>query len=59
MLKFARDVFGLSQLQAGPKQPSVPIKLLWHESRDADPAHAFLRRQIQLASKDVVSPSSR
>jgi len=32
--------------------------LLWHESRDADPAHAFLRKQIQLASHDVVGPSS-
>jgi len=58
MLKFARDVFGLRPLQAGPKRISVPIKLLWHESRDADPAHAFLRKQIQLASHDVVGPSS-
>src|SRR5262249_23180371 len=59
MLKFAGNVFGLRPLRAGPKRPSVPIKLVWHESRDADPAHAFLRRQIQLASNDVVSPSSR
>jgi DNA-binding transcriptional LysR family regulator len=59
MLKFAGDVFGLRQLRAGPTRTSVPIKLLWHESRDADPAHAFLRRQIQLAANDVVGPSSR
>jgi len=59
MLKFARDVFGLRQLQAGPKRISVPIKLLWHERRDADPAHAFLRKQIQLGSNDAVAPSSR
>ena len=54
MLRFAHDVFGLKELRAGPKRMSVPIKLIWHDSRDADPAHAFLRRQIQLASGDVV-----
>jgi DNA-binding transcriptional LysR family regulator len=59
MLKYARDVFGLRQLPAGPKRISVPIKLLWHERRDEDPAHAFLRKQIQLASNDVVGRSSR
>ena len=59
MLKFARDVFGLRELHAGPKRISVPIKLLWHESRETDPAHAFLRKQIQLAANDVVAPSSR
>ncbi|HET7096252.1 MAG TPA: LysR substrate-binding domain-containing protein [Casimicrobiaceae bacterium] len=59
MLKFARDVFGLRQLRAGPKRISVPIKLAWHESRDTDPAHAFLRTQLQLASRFVVTPSAR
>ena len=59
MLKFAREVFGLRELRAGPKRIMVPIKLLWHDSRDADPAHGFLRKQIQLAAKDVVGPSSR
>jgi len=59
MLKFAGYAFGLRPLQAGPKRISVPIKLLWHESRDADPAHAFLRKQLQLASRDVVDPSAR
>ena len=58
MLKFAHRVFGLRPLQAGPKKVSVPIKLVWHASRDADPAHAFLRRQIQRASGDVVPPGS-
>ncbi len=54
MLRFADAVFGLKELRAGPKRISVPIKLFWHDSRDADPAHAFLRKQIQLASNDVV-----
>jgi DNA-binding transcriptional LysR family regulator len=59
MIKFAREVFGLQHLRAGPKIVPVPIKLVWHEDREADPAHAFLRHQIQLASKDVVSRGTR
>jgi len=59
MLRFGRDVFGLKPLQAGPRKITVPIRLIWHESRDADPAHAFLRRQIQFASNDVVARRAR
>jgi len=58
-MKFAGDVFGLKPLRAGPRNAPVPIKLVWHKSREADPAHAFLRRQIQLASNDVVPRASR
>ena len=59
MLKFAHAVFGLRPLRAGPKIVSVPIKLVWHASREADPAHAFLRKQIALACHDVVPHGSR
>ena len=59
MMKFAHDVFGLRPLRAGPKIVSVPIKLVWHAGREADPAHAFLRKQMQLASDDVVPRGSR
>ena len=59
MLKFAHDAFGLRALRAGPKKISVPIKLIWHASREADPAHAYLRKQIQLASSDVVPRAAR
>jgi len=59
MLKFAQDAFGLRALRAGPKRISVPIKLVWHASRETDPAHAFLRKQIQLASSDVVPRRTR
>ena len=54
MTKFAREVFGLRKLQASPRNVSVPIKLVWHANRGADPAHVFLRKQIHLAAKDVV-----
>jgi DNA-binding transcriptional LysR family regulator len=59
MMKFAHDVFGLRPLRAGPKTVPVPIKLVWHASREADPAHAFLRQQIGLASRDIVPQGSR
>ena len=59
MIKFAREVFGLRQLQAGPKRRPVPIKLVWHAKREGDPAHAFLRAQIALASSDVVPRGGR
>ena len=58
MLKIAHSLFGLRALQAGPKAVSVPVKLVWHESRDADPGHAFLRKQIALSSKDIVPKGS-
>jgi DNA-binding transcriptional LysR family regulator len=59
MMKVARDNFGLRALPAGPKSAAVPIKLLWHASREPDPAHAFLRKQIEVASHEVVPRGSR
>jgi DNA-binding transcriptional LysR family regulator len=59
MMKFAQDVFGLKPFRAGPRNAPVPIKLVWLRSREADPAHAFLRKQIQLASNEVVPRTSR
>jgi DNA-binding transcriptional LysR family regulator len=49
----ARDLLGLRVIPASPKTRSTPIKLIWHASRDADQAHAFLRQQITLAARDV------
>jgi DNA-binding transcriptional LysR family regulator len=59
MIKFAREVFGLRQLQAGPRIVPIPIKLVWHANRETDPAHAFLRKQIKLASTDAVPRGAR
>lgn len=54
MIRLARDDFGLVPLQVGPARASIPIKLVWTASRDADPAHAFLRKHLQLAATDAV-----
>jgi len=50
----ARDTFGLQALDWAPRSTPVPIRLLWHASRDDDPAHAFLRAQLALVVKEVV-----
>ena len=59
MMKIARENFGLRPLRVGPNTASVPIKLVWHASREADPAHAFLRQQTGLACEHVVPHGSR
>ena len=59
MIRFAQEVFGLRQLQAGPRHVPVPIKLVWTANRDPEPAHAFLRKHIQLAVAEVVSRKRR
>jgi DNA-binding transcriptional LysR family regulator len=58
MMKFAREVFGLRPLPVGPKSAPMPIKLVWRASRETDPAHAFLRKQIGLACRDVIPRGS-
>ena len=58
MTKFAQDTFGLRPMRVGPKA-AVPIKLVWHASRDTDAAHVFLRKQVELASDDMVPRRSR
>ena len=53
MLKFGGECFGLKPLNAGPKV-TVPIKLVWPVARERDAAHEFLRKQIELATNDVI-----
>jgi DNA-binding transcriptional LysR family regulator len=51
---FGRAMFGLRPLRWAPKASSVPIRMIWHESRDQDPAQAFLRAQFAMAVAAVV-----
>jgi DNA-binding transcriptional LysR family regulator len=50
----ARGTFGLRALGWAPKTPTIPIRLIWHASRDEDPAHVFLRAQLGAVVKEVV-----
>ncbi len=54
MEKLARKALGLRSLGASPKAATVPIKLIWHSNRDADPAHAFLRKELGTIAARIV-----
>jgi DNA-binding transcriptional LysR family regulator len=54
MEKLARKALGLRSLGAAPKSATVPIKLIWHANRDADPAHAFLRKELGTIAARIV-----
>jgi DNA-binding transcriptional LysR family regulator len=53
MEKIARDTVGIRALGWSPKAPLIPIKLYWHASREADPAHVFLRTELATVSKEI------
>ena len=42
----AVDSFGLQLLPFTLGEEEIPISLIWHEKRENDPAHAFLREQL-------------
>ena len=54
MERVARSALGLRPLGVGPRSASVPIKLIWHAHRDADPGHAFLRKELGAAARKTV-----
>jgi DNA-binding transcriptional LysR family regulator len=54
MERVARSALGLRPLGVGPKSASVPIKLIWHAHRDADPGHAFLRKELETVARTIV-----
>ena len=54
MESVARRAFGLRRLSGLPREARLPIKLYWHASREADPAHTFLRNEICAATARVV-----
>ena len=53
MEKIARSALGLRPLGIGPKSASVPIKLIWHAHRDADPGHVFLRKELGTVARRI------
>jgi DNA-binding transcriptional LysR family regulator len=55
MEAMARETFDLRVLQWSPKTRPVPIQIIWHAARDQDPAHVFLRTQLMLVTKDLVT----
>ena len=49
----ARHAFRLSTLRGFPRAPTLPISLYWHSSREADPGHLFMRKELGAATTDV------
>ena len=54
MEQIARNLFGLRTLRESRQSTPVPIMLIWHASRDADPAHVFLRKEVGAVATSVV-----
>ena len=50
----ARHAFRLRSLRGFPRAPTLPISLYWHSSREADPGHLFLRKELGAATADVI-----
>ena len=44
------DRFGLNVFPLPYETPEIPIYLIWHASRDKDPAHRWLRDGVKLAA---------
>lgn len=58
LMQLARDSFGLVKLTTSPPSPEIPVNLIWHQSRQGDPAHAFIREQLISAVRQVAEVSS-
>jgi DNA-binding transcriptional LysR family regulator len=54
MEKIARNTLGLRPLGIPVRMSKVPILLVWHASREADPAHIFLRKEIAATAVKMV-----
>lgn len=58
----AMHSFGLEILPFALGDEDIPISLIWHESRENDPAHGFMREQLasvmrQFAMDNLLLPS--
>ena len=54
MEKIARNTLGLRPLGIPVAMSKVPILLVWHASRETDPAHTFLRKEIATTAVKMV-----
>jgi LysR family transcriptional activator for leuABCD operon len=55
MLKVARDIFSLRVVPVEITAKTIPVKLVWSASRGPDAGHAFVRKQMAMASRAVVA----
>ena len=53
LLALANKSFALEALPACPEAPAIPVNMIWHHSRHADPAHTYLREQLIVAVRQL------
>ena len=54
MAEMARSMLGLEVLHEAPHGGATPVRMLWHQGRDRDPGHRYLRKVLAQAARDVV-----
>lgn len=54
MAQMGRSRLGLQIVTGAPRSGEVPVRLMWHEGRDRDPGHRFLRKLLQEVTREVV-----
>jgi len=58
MLKLARDAFQLRALPVEVTKKTFPIKLVWTASKGSDPGQVFIRKQIEIAARNLTGRST-
>jgi DNA-binding transcriptional LysR family regulator len=54
MAEMAHRTLGLEVLPGSPRTTEVPVYLFWHDGRERDPGHRFLRRHLREVTREVV-----
>jgi DNA-binding transcriptional LysR family regulator len=54
MAGMAHSILGMEILHDAPHGGPTPVRMLWHQGRERDPGHRFLRKVLHEAARDVV-----
>lgn len=54
MAQMARERLGLVVVEGAPHGSAAPVRMLWHQGRDRDPGHRYLRQRLAEAARHVV-----
>jgi len=54
MAQMAHERLGLVVVEGAPHGSAASVRMLWHQGRDRDPGHRFLRQKLGEAARHVV-----
>ena len=55
MANATTETFKVSVLEiTGWVSEAIPVRMIWHPRRDSDPAHAFLREQVRVVTRETL-----